>query len=79
MARYKDEDLLIRELSEISGELNAQSIGAALGRVPTANVVERNVFEAVLEELCIVRDQLKTEHALVRDLIREQGLRYEHN
>lgn len=79
MARYKDEDLLIRELSEISGELNAQSIGAAIGRVPTANVVERNVFEAVLEELCIVRDQLKTEHALVRDLIREQGLRYEHN
>lgn len=79
MARYKDEDLLIRELSEISGELNAQSIGAAVGRVPTANVVERNVFEAVLEELCIVRDQLERERQLVRDLIREQGLRYEHN
>lgn len=78
MARYIDADLLIRELSEISGELNAQNIGAAVGRVPTANVVKRNVFEAVLEELCIVRDQLKTEQALVRDLIREQGLRYEH-
>lgn len=79
MARYIDSNHVIRELSEISGELNAKNIGAAIGRVPTAAVVNRSTYESVLEELCYVRNQLERERQLVRDLITELGRRYEHN
>lgn len=78
MARNIDADHVIRELSEISGELNAKNIGAAIGRVPTA-AVNRSTYETVLEELCYVRNQLERERQLVRDLITELGRRYEHN
>lgn len=79
MARYIDADHVIRELSEISGRLTVSNVGEAIGRVPTADVVNINVYKAVLEELCLVRDQLETQKRLVRDLITELGRRYEHN
>lgn len=79
MDQYIKANDLIRELSEISGELNAQNIGAAVGRVTTTNVVNRSTYESVLEELCSVRNQLERERQLVRDLITELGRRYEHN
>lgn len=79
MKRYIDADDLIMELSENVGALNAHTVGEAIGRVPTADVVNITVYKAVLEELCLVRDQLETQKRLVRDLITELGRRYEHN
>lgn len=79
MPRYIDADALLRELSEISGRLTVSNVGEAIGRVPTAGVVNINVYKAVLEELCLVRDQLETQKRLVRGLITELGRLYEHN
>lgn len=79
MARYIDADDLILELSENVGELNAHIVGEAIGRVPTAYVISRHTYEAVLEELCYVRNQLERERQLVRDLITELGRRHEYN
>ena len=79
MDKYIKANDLIRELSEISGELNAQNIGAAIGRVPLSNVINRKVYELALDQLCSVRDQLDRERQLVRELITELGRRYEHN